>query len=120
MPPSYVKLFVKRGKADAIGAEAICEAVTRPDMRFVTAKTEARQAFLMTHRTRDLLVRRQTQLAKAIRAHLAEFGIVAARGAPYVVRLLALAEAATLPAPARQSLHLPVEQFRDSCASRRH
>ena len=79
MPPSYVKPYVKRGKTDAIDAEAICEAVTRPSMRFVSVKTEARQATLMSHRTRDFLVRQLTQLSNAIRAHLGEFGIVPSR-----------------------------------------
>ena len=77
MPPSYVKPYVKRGKTDAADAGAICEAVTRPSMRFVPVKTEAQQAVLMMHRTRDFLVRQLTQITNAIRAHLAEFGVVA-------------------------------------------
>ena len=80
MPASYVKAYVKRGKNDAADAAAICEAVTRPSMRFVPVKTIEQQAALMLHRTRDLLVRQRTQLINAMRAHLAEFGMVAATG----------------------------------------
>ena len=75
MPPAYVKPYVKRGKTDAVDAEAICEAVTRPTMRFVPAKTEAQQAAAVQLRTRELLVRQRTQAATASRAHLAEYGI---------------------------------------------
>src|SRR3981189_194399 len=74
MPPSYVKAYVKRGKNDANDAAAICEAVTRPSMRFVPIKTIEQQSALMLHRTRDLLVRQRTQLINAMRAHLAEVG----------------------------------------------
>jgi len=77
MPPSYVKTYVKRGKTDAADAEAICEAVTRPTMRFVPAKTEVQQACLVELRSCDLLVRQRTQATNALRSHLAEFGIVA-------------------------------------------
>lgn len=80
MPPAYVKPYVKRGKNDAADAEAICEAVTRPTMRFVPIKSSERQALLMQHKTRDLLVRQRTALINALRGHLAEFGIVTARG----------------------------------------
>ena len=80
MPASYVKAYVKRGKNDAADAAAICEAVTRPTMRFVPIKTAEQQAVLMLHRTRDLLVRQRTQLINAMRAHLAELGLVAAQG----------------------------------------
>lgn len=127
---SYVKPYVKRGSEadrktvrgtvfppnDAIDAEAIWEAVTRPNMRFVPIKTKDQQATLMTHRTRDFLVRQQIQLSNAIRAHLAEFGIVVAKGVHNVGRLLTLAEDATLPAQARQSIRLLAEQFRDTHA----
>ena len=89
-------------------------------MRFVPVKTEDQQAVLMTHRTRDFLVRQQTQLCNAIRVHLGEFGIVVARGVHNIERLLTLADAATLPAPAHQSILLLAEQFRESCPSRRH
>ena len=81
MPPAYVKAYVKRGKTDAADAEAIAEAVTRPTMRFVAAKTKAQQAVLMLHKTRDLLVRQRTMLINAIRGHLGEFGVVAQQGA---------------------------------------
>jgi len=84
MPPAYVKPYVKRGKNDATDAEAICEAVTRPNMRFVPVKSADQQAVLMLHRTRALLIRQQTMLANAFRAHLAEFGIVVAQGIRHV------------------------------------
>src|SRR6266481_1066881 len=80
MPPSYVKAYLKRSKNDANDAAAICEAVTRPSMRFVALKTEEQQAGLMLHRTRQLLVRQRTMLSNAIRGHLAELGIVSAKG----------------------------------------
>ena len=77
MPPAYVKPYVKRQKNDAADAEAICEAVTRANMRFVATKTPEQQSCLMLHRTRHLFVRQQTAVINAIRAHLAEYGIVA-------------------------------------------
>ena len=80
MPPSYVKGCVKRSKNDAADAAAICEAVTRPSMRFVPIKSADQQALLMLHRTRDLLIRQRTQLINALRAHLAEFGLVTETG----------------------------------------
>ena len=80
MPPSYVKAYVKRGKNDAADAAAICEAVTRPSMRFVPVKSTVQQSALMLHRTRDLLIRRRTQLVNVLRRHLAELGVVAAQG----------------------------------------
>lgn len=73
MPPAYVKPYVKRGKTDAADAEAICEAVTRPTMRFVAIKTINQQAALMLHKTRDLLVRQRTMLVNGLRGRLAEF-----------------------------------------------
>ena len=84
MPPAYVKAYVKRNKNDAADAEAICEAVTRPSMRFVPIKEAEQQAVLMLHRARSLLVRQRTMLANALRAHLAEFGIVAPQGLRHV------------------------------------
>ena len=75
MPPAYVKPYVKRGKNDAADAEAICEAVTRPTMRFVPVKSPEQQAALSMHRTRDLLVKQRTQLVNMIRGLLAEFGL---------------------------------------------
>ena len=80
MPPAYVKPYVKRQKNDATDAEAICEAVTRPNMRFVATKTPEQQSCLMLHRTRHLFIRQRTAVINAIRAHLAEFGIVAPVG----------------------------------------
>jgi transposase len=80
MPPAYVKPYVRRGKNDAADAAAICEAVGRPNMRFVPVKQADQQAVLMLHRTRALLVRQRTMLANALRAHLAEFGIIVAQG----------------------------------------
>ena len=75
MPPAYVKPYVKRGKTDAADAEAVCEAVTRPTMRFVPVKSPEQQAALSMHRTRDLLVKQRTQFVNMIRGLLAEFGI---------------------------------------------
>jgi transposase len=80
MPPAYVKPYVKRGKTDANDAEAICEAVTRPTMRFVAVKSPEQQATLALHRTRDLLVKERTQLVNMIRGLLAEYGIGIPRG----------------------------------------
>src|SRR5262245_50686806 len=80
MPPSYVKAYLKRSKNDANDAAAICEAVTRPSMRFVAIKTKEQQAALMLHRARQLLVRQRTMLSNAIRGHLCELGIVSAKG----------------------------------------
>lgn len=80
MPPAYVKPYVKRGKTDAADAEAICEAVTRPTMRFVPVKSREQQAALSMHRTRDLLVKQRTQLVNMMRGLLAEFGIAIPEG----------------------------------------
>ncbi|WP_321341573.1 IS110 family transposase [uncultured Cohaesibacter sp.] len=80
IPPVYVKPYVKRGKSDAVDAAAICEAVTRPTMRFVEVKTPEQQAILAVHRTRDLIVRQRTQTINMLRAQLAEFGIVLPQG----------------------------------------
>src|SRR5215469_11147131 len=88
MPPTYVKAYVKRGKNDAADAAAICEAVTRPSMRFVPIKSVEQQSVLMLHRTRDLLIRQRTQLINALRAHLAELGLVAAKGREGVHQLV--------------------------------
>src|SRR5712672_2315892 len=88
MPPAYVKPYVKRQKNDAADAEAICEAVTRPNMRFVPTKTPEQQSCRMLHRTRHLFIRQQTALINSIRAHLAEFGIVAPVGRTGVEQLL--------------------------------
>ncbi len=88
MPPAYVKPYVKRHKNDAVDAEAICEAVTRPNMRFVATKTPEQQSGLVLHRTRHLFIRQQTAVINAIRTHLAEFGIVAPVGRHGVEELL--------------------------------
>jgi transposase len=88
MPPAYVRPYVKRQKNDAADAEAICEAVTRANMRFVETKTPEQQSCLMLHRTRHLFIRQQTAVINAIRAHLAEFGIVAPVGRQGVDELL--------------------------------
>jgi transposase len=91
MPPAYVKPYVKRHKNDAVDAEAICEAVTRANMRFVAPKTPEQQSCLTLHRTRHLLIRQQTSVINAIRAHMAEFGIVAPVGRNGVNQLLGVA-----------------------------
>ena len=90
MPPAYVKPYVKRQKNDATDAEAICEAVSRPNMRFVATKTPEQQSCLMLHRTRHLFIRQQTAVINAIRAHLAELGIVAPVGRQGVEQLLGI------------------------------
>jgi transposase len=91
MPPAYVRPYVKRHKNDATDAEAICEAVTRPNMRFVATKTPEQQSCLTLHRTRHLFIRQQTSVINVIRAHLAEFGIVAPVGRNGVEQLLEVA-----------------------------
>jgi transposase len=88
MPPAYVKPYVKRQKNDMADAEAICEAVTRANMRFVPTKTPEQQSCLMLHRTRHLFIRQQIAVINSIRAHLAEFGIVAPVGRKGVTELL--------------------------------
>ncbi len=90
MPPAYVKPYVKRQKNDSTDAEAICEAVTRPNMRFVATKTSEQQSCMMLHRTRHLFIRQQTAVINAIRAHLAEIGIVAPVGRNGVEQLLGI------------------------------
>ena len=90
MPAKDVKAYVKRNKNDAADAEAICEAVRRPTMRFVVVKSPEQQGRLMQHRVRDLLMRQRTQLINALRAHLAELGIAAAQGREGVKELLAI------------------------------
>ena len=108
MPPAYVKPYVKRQKNDAADAEAICEAVTRANMRFVETKTPEHQSCLMLHRTRQLFIRQQTSVISAIRAHLAELGIVAPVGRKGVEQLLAvIADASDQRAFDRLARHLP-------------
>src|SRR5215470_10145447 len=91
MPPAYVKPYVKRQKNDAADAEAICEAVVRPNMRFVETKTPEQQGCLTLHRTRHLFVRQQNAVINSIRAHLAELGIVAPVGRNGIEELLDVA-----------------------------
>jgi transposase len=114
MPPRYVKAYVKRGKTDAIDAAAICEAVTRPSMSFVPVKGLEQQGLSMLHSARSQLIGQRTQLINAVRGHLSELGIIAARG------LLGLAELAAivrderdqrLPATARPALMILVRQI---------
>lgn len=81
MPPVYLKPYVKRGKTYAAVAEAVCEAVTRPTMRFVAVNSVEQQAVLTLHKSRDLMVRQRTMLINALRGHLAEYGIVTGLGA---------------------------------------
>jgi len=107
MPSKDVKAYVKRNKHDAADAEAICEAVRRPTMRFVAVKSAEQQGQLMQHRTRDLLIRQRTQTINALRAHLAELGIVAAQGRDGLKQLLTIIadeKDARLPIDARASL----------------
>jgi len=107
MPASYVKPYVKRGKTDAADAEAICEAVTRPTMRFVPVKSAEQQAVLMLHRTRELLVRQRTMLVNALRGHMAELGVIAPQGISRVADLVAVLmgeTTLTVPRLARQAL----------------
>src|SRR5271154_7361995 len=91
IPPAYTKPYVKRGKNDANDAAAICEAMSRPDMRYVPVKSAAQQATLMLHKTRDLMVKQRTMNVNALRGHLAEFGLIAAKGIHRLEELLALA-----------------------------
>ena len=114
MPPNYVKPYVKRNKNDMADAEAICEAVTRPNMRFVAVKNAEQQSVLMLHRTRELLVRQRTMLVNAIRAHMAELGIVVAAGLHNVKKLLTIIGEAgedLLPPAAKACLEGLARQF---------
>ena len=115
IPPIYVKAYVKRQKNDAADAAAICEAVTRPTMRFVPVKTEEQQATLAVHRARDLLIRQRTQLINALRAHLAELGIVAEQGREGLAKLVEIISNATstqsLPREMLQALHVMLAQL---------
>lgn len=116
MPASYVKPYVKRQKNDATDAEAICEAVTRPTMRFVPVKSQEQQSVLMLHRVRELLIRQRTMLVNALRGHLAEFGVVTRQGIAGVGTLIALVEgqdADLLPPLAQAALRPIVGQLRE-------
>lgn len=114
MPAQYVKPYVKRGKNDAADAEAICEAVTRPTMRFVAVKTPEQQSVMMLHRVRLMLNRQRTQLSNAMRAHMSEFGVVAPIGRVGLERLLAIIadpEDPRIPTDARVCLDMLAAQL---------
>ncbi len=114
MPPSYVKAYLKRSKNDANDAAAICEAVTRPSMRFVAIKTRQQQTALMLHRTRQLLVRQRTMLSNALRGHLAELGVVSAKGrngTAELLRIIADAKDHRIPPAARSILDVLARQY---------
>jgi transposase len=113
MPPAYVKPYVKRGKTDASDAEAICEAVTRPTMRFVAVKSAEQQSALTIHRTRELLVRQRTQSINMMRGLLAEFGIVVPQGVQHaltIARKISDGEAMELPALAEKMARVLADQ----------
>lgn len=119
MPPSYVKAYVRRQKNDAADAEAICEAVRRPTMRFVPVKSAEQQGVLVLHRSRELLVRQRTMLINAIRGHCAEFGIIVAQGARRageLVENIRQEESTLLPDLARSALLVLANQL-DALAS---
>ncbi|MEY9585196.1 transposase [Sinorhizobium fredii] len=114
IPPAYVKAYVKRNKTDAADAEAICEAVTRPTMRFVPIKTPAEQAAGMVLKTRELFVRQRSQTANAMRAHMAELGIIAATGMTSIAKLIVILrddDDTRLPSAARAALPEMVAQI---------
>jgi transposase len=114
MPARYVKPYVKSNKNDAADAEACCEAVQRPNMRWVPIKSVAQQSLLMLHRVRDLMVRQRTASINALRGHLAEFGISAARGKATAKALMSMVSSSTeLQAPARQALLPLVRQIEE-------
>jgi len=115
IPPQYVKPFVKTNKNDACDAEAICEALLRPTMRFASIKSAEQQSVLMLHRARELLVRQKTMLINALRGHCSEFGIVVAQGASRVKELITIIEDCQddrLPTLACEALGSLVEQLR--------
>ena len=115
MPARYVRAYVKTNKHDAADAEACCEAVQRPGMRFVPLKSEEQQGMLIVHRARDLLIRQRTAAVNALRGHLAEFGIVAARGTAKARELMSLVSVdERIPAIGRAALAQLVEQIRDT------
>ncbi len=107
VPPAYVKPYVKRGKNDKIDAEAICEAASRPTMRFVPVKSLEGQAVATLHRARDLLIKNRTMLVNALRAHLSEFGFIAAKGIgklPDLIKIVSEAPREELPDIVRATL----------------
>ena len=126
MPPAYVKPYVKRGKSDAADAEAICEAVTRPTMRFVPVKSVEQQDALALHRTRDLFVRQRTQLVNMIRGLLAELGVDIPKGITHAlafVRRAVAGDAHEVPPLAAKVIDALAEQAlavqgRNNCAVR--
>src|SRR5262245_3336375 len=114
LPPSYVKAYLKRNKNDANDAAAICEAVTRPSMRFVPTKSEEQQCGLMLRRSRQLLVCQRTMLSNAMRGHMAELGIISAKGRNGTARLLEIIadeQDDRIPAAARFSLGILARQY---------
>src|ERR1700730_1967130 len=114
LPPSYVKAYLKRSKNDANDAAAICEAVTRPSMRFVATKSEQQQSGLMLHRSRQLLVCQRTMLSNAIRGHMAELGIISAKGRNGTAELLEIIADEhddRIPSAARFSLDVLARQY---------
>src|SRR5215813_4159678 len=114
LPPSYVKAYLKRSKNDANDAAAICEAVTRPSMRFVPTKSEQQQCGLMLHRSRQLLVCQRTMLSNAIRGHMAELGIISAKGrngTAGLLEIIANEQDGRIPAAARFSLGILARQY---------
>ena len=122
MPPSYVKAYLRRQKNDAADAEAICEAVTRPSMRFVPVKSAERQSVLVLHRSRELLVRQRTMLVNAIRGHCAEFGLIAplgVRSVPELIERVRAADPIMLPEITRLTLTMLADQL-DALAAQVH
>jgi transposase len=116
LPAQYVRPYVKTNKSDAADAEAICEAVTRPTMRFVPIKEEMQQEVLILHRVRQMLIHQRTQLINAIRGHLTEFGIIGptrAHNIGVLTELIEDGECDELPAVARHALRYLVEQLRE-------
>ena len=112
IPPIYVKPYVKRGKNDAVDAAAVCEAVSRPDMRFVPVKSAEQQATLTLHKTRELLVKQRTMCVNALRGHLSEFGLVVAKGIGRAGELIEMAKQdATLSATANAVVKVFAEQL---------
>lgn len=113
LPPAYVKPYVKRQKNDMADAEAICEAVTRPTMRFVEVKSPEQQGVVVLHRTRQTLIRQRTQISNAIRGHMAEFGLVAPVGREGLQRLIDdLRNGGPIPSAARGCLLMLADQLR--------
>lgn len=112
IPPNYVKPYVKRGKNDAVDAAAVCEAVSRPGMRFVPIKSVENQAVLMLHKTRELLVKQRTMCVNALRGHLSEFGLVVAKGVARAAELIDMARNdSALPAPAKAAVEVFAAQL---------